>query len=223
MNRSPLAAALIVALACALPALAAEPQTEGDKTAYAIGMSVAQQLGTLSLTPEEALWVGQGIADSLAGQAKLDLKTYAPKIQALAQSRRKEAVERAAAAGRAFAEQAAGEPGAVRTESGLVYLSLREGSGASPKASDKVKVNYRGTLMDGKEFDSSEKHGGPAEFQLDQVVKCWTEGVGRMKAGGKARLVCPPAIAYGERGAGASIPPNSTLVFEVELLEVPAQ
>jgi FKBP-type peptidyl-prolyl cis-trans isomerase FkpA len=109
---------------------------------------------------------------------------------------------------------------AVTTPSGLVYQSLKEGTGASPKASDTVKVHYRGTLQDGKEFDSSYKRGEPIEFPLSGVIPCWTEGVQRMKPGGKAKLTCPPAIAYGARGAGGVIPPNATLDFEVELISV---
>ena len=107
----------------------------------------------------------------------------------------------------------------VTTASGLVYQSLREGSGAPPGPTDVVKVFYRGTFPDGKEFDSATKE--PAEFPLNRVIKCWTEGVQLMKPGGKARLICPASIAYGEKGAGGGvIPPNATLHFEVELLEV---
>ena len=108
----------------------------------------------------------------------------------------------------------------VTTGSGLIYLSLKEGKGASPVATDTVKVHYRGTLTNGHEFDSSYKRGEPAEFPLNRVIPCWTEGVQLMKPGGKARLTCPPAIAYGERGAGGVIPPNATLQFEIELLSV---
>ena len=115
---------------------------------------------------------------------------------------------------------AARETGAVVTASGLVYLSLKDGTGASPTADDKVKVHYRGTFPDGKEFDSSYKRGEPIEFPLSGVIKCWTEGVQRMKVGGKAKLTCPAAIAYGARGAGSVIPPNATLLFEVELLAI---
>lgn len=117
-------------------------------------------------------------------------------------------------------EAAAKEPGAVVTSSGLVYRSLKDGTGDSPQASDKVKVNYRGTFPDGKEFDSSYKRNEPIVFGLNQVIKCWTEGVQRMKVGGKAKLTCPAAIAYGARGAGGVIPPNATLLFEVELLAI---
>jgi len=116
---------------------------------------------------------------------------------------------------------AAAEAGAVTTATGLVYRSLKDGSGASPTAADSVKVHYRGTLPDGKEFDSSIQRGQPAEFPLGRVIKCWTEGVQRMKVGGKAKLTCPAAIAYGERGTpGGPIPPNATLIFEVELLGI---
>ncbi len=115
---------------------------------------------------------------------------------------------------------AAKEPGATQTTSGLVYRALKDGTGAAPKATDLVKVHYRGTFPDGREFDSSYKRNEPAEFPLNQVIPCWTEGVQRMKVGGKAKLTCPAAIAYGARGAGNVIPPNATLLFEVELLGI---
>lgn len=120
----------------------------------------------------------------------------------------------------AVAEASAKEAGAVVTPSGLVYRSLKDGAGASPTASDKVRVHYRGTFADGREFDSSYKRNESIEFPLSGVIKCWTEGVARMKVGGKAKLTCPPNIAYGERGAGGTIPPNTTLLFEVELLGI---
>ncbi|MFL6627718.1 MAG: FKBP-type peptidyl-prolyl cis-trans isomerase [Burkholderiaceae bacterium] len=113
---------------------------------------------------------------------------------------------------------AAKESGASVSPAGVVYKSIKDGAGASPKASDSVKVNYRGTFPDGKEFDAS--RGNPISFQLNRVIPCWTEGVQKMKVGGKARLTCPSATAYGPRGAGGVIPPNATLVFEVELLAV---
>jgi FKBP-type peptidyl-prolyl cis-trans isomerase FkpA len=118
------------------------------------------------------------------------------------------------------AAKAAKEAGAVVTKSGLVYRTLHEGKGPSPAASDTVRVHYQGTFPDGREFDSSYKRGQPTEFPLNRVIPCWTEGVQRMKVGGKAKLTCPSSIAYGERGAGGVIPPNATLVFEIELLDV---
>ena len=130
-----------------------------------------------------------------------------------------------AAAGHATAqtsalESAAKEPGAVVTKSGLVFRSLAEGKGANPSASDVVTVHYKGMFPDGREFDSSYSRGKPTEFPLNRVIPCWTEGVQRIKEGGKAKLTCPPAIAYGDRGAGGVIPPNAVLVFEVELVAV---
>lgn len=125
-----------------------------------------------------------------------------------------------AQSGDAALAAAAAEPGAVRTPSGLVFRSLRDGTGAQPVATDTVRVNYRGTLPDGREFDSSYKRGQPASFALNRVIACWTEGVQKMKVGGKAKLVCPPSIAYGDRGAGRDVPPGATLIFEVELLDV---
>lgn len=124
------------------------------------------------------------------------------------------------AAAKAYLQQAAAEPGAVKTSSGLVYRELRAGSGASPRPSDVVKVNYRGTLIDGTEFDSSYKRNQPAEFPLDRVVPCWTEGLQHMKVGGKAQLVCPSEIAYGQEGSPPLIPGGATLIFEIELLGV---
>ncbi len=115
---------------------------------------------------------------------------------------------------------AAKEPGASVAASGLVYRSLKDGTGASPKATDTVKVNYKGTLPDGTKFDASADHGGPITFPLNRVIPCWTEGVQKMKVGGQAKLTCPSAIAYGPRGAGGVIPPNATLVFEVELIAI---
>ena len=112
------------------------------------------------------------------------------------------------------------EKAAVVSPSGLVYRSLKEGKGPNPTAADVVTVNYRGVLADGKEFDSSYKRGQPASFPLGRVIPCWTEGVQRMKPGGKAKLTCPPAIAYGAAGAGGVIPPNATLNFEIELIAV---
>ena len=110
--------------------------------------------------------------------------------------------------------------GPVTTASGLVYESLKDGTGDSPKATDTVKVHYKGMFLDGKDFDSSYKRGEPTSFPLNGVIPCWTEGVQRMKPGGKAKLTCPPSIAYGARGAGGVIPPNATLNFEIELISI---
>ena len=123
----------------------------------------------------------------------------------------------AADPGAEFADKAAKEKGAVRTPSGLVFKSIKEGTGAKPTATSTVKVNYKGTFPDGRVFDQSR---APITFPLNGVIKCWTEGLQLMKVGGKAQLVCPPSIAYGAHGAGSAVPPNATLVFEVELLVI---
>ena len=122
---------------------------------------------------------------------------------------------------KAYLDKAAAAPGAMKTDSGLIYREERPGAGASPKDSDTVRVNYRGTLVDGTEFDSSYKRNEPAQFPLNGVIKCWTEGLQKMKVGGKATLVCPSDLAYGDQGR-PSIPGGATLVFEVELLDIVA-
>jgi FKBP-type peptidyl-prolyl cis-trans isomerase FkpA len=114
----------------------------------------------------------------------------------------------------------AAEPVEQKTASGIVITMLTEGTGASPKATDTVKVHYRGTLTDGKEFDSSYKRGQPTSFPLKGVIPCWTEGVQAIKVGGKAKLQCPSPLAYGTRGIPGVIPPDATLTFEIELLEI---
>jgi FKBP-type peptidyl-prolyl cis-trans isomerase FkpA len=116
----------------------------------------------------------------------------------------------------AYLEKAAAMPGATRTPSGLIYRELRAGTGTSPSASDTVKVNYRGTLVNGKQFDAN----NDLKFPLNQVIPCWTEGVQKMKVGGKAELVCPASIAYGDQGAPPDIPGGATLIFEIELLGI---
>jgi FKBP-type peptidyl-prolyl cis-trans isomerase FkpA len=190
----------------------ATPMTEDDKTIYAIGLSIYHSLARLDLSPAELEIVKRALSDAAAGKPAVDIKTYGPKIQTLEKTRVTRASSR-------FLEKAAAEPGAVKTPSGLIYKELKAGTGASPAATDKVKVNYRGTFTDGQEFDSSYARNEPAEFALNGVIPCWTEGVQKMKAGGKARLVCPSDIAYGDRG-NQGIPGGSTLVFEIELLSV---
>ena len=213
--------AVLICLSLMLPAVHAADMTEDQKTLYALGVVLGQQANaSFNLTPAELEFIKKGMSDVVSGgKPAVELETYGPKIQQLAQTRRAALNEKNLAAGKEVLEKAAKEAGAVKTESGLVYLSLKEGSGASPAPTDVVKVNYKGTLPDGKEFDSSYKRGEPAEFPLNGVIKCWTEGVQKMKVGGKAKLTCPAAIAYGENGMGP-IPGNATLSFEVELLSV---
>jgi len=205
------------------PALAqkATPKTEDQKTLYALGLSIGRSLSVFSLSKEELDLVKAGMSASVLGEKPaVDLETYGPKIQDLAKSRSQVAATKQKEKDKAFLEKAAKEKGAQKLPSGLVFTELKAGTGANPAATDQVKVNYRGTTTDGKEFDSSYKRGEPAQFPLNGVIKCWTEGVQKMKVGGKAKLVCPSDIAYGDHGAPPNIPGGATLVFEVELLDI---
>jgi FKBP-type peptidyl-prolyl cis-trans isomerase FkpA len=197
------------------------PRTEEQKTLYAVGLVVARQLSVFNLTPAELEIVRQGLADATSGKTpEVEISAYSDKVQELARERRKIVGAKLAGVNKEFLEKAAAEKGAVQTASGLVYLPLKEGTGATPAPTDTVVVNYRGTLPNGKEFDSSYKRGKPVDLRMDGVIKCWTEGLQKMKTGGKARLVCPSALAYGEVGAGELILPGATLAFEVELIEI---
>jgi FKBP-type peptidyl-prolyl cis-trans isomerase FkpA len=198
--------------------------TEDDKVLYAVGLAIAQQLGQLGLSEKEVAVVQLGVADAALGKTpKVDLMQYGPKLQTFAQERLARGAEAEKAQGSAYLEQAAAAEGAVRTESGLVYSEITPGTGASPTASDSVTVHYRGTLIDGTQFDSSIDRGQPASFPLGGVISCWTEGLQKMKVGGKSRLVCPSDIAYGDQGRPPSIPGGAVLVFEIELLSIGEQ
>ncbi len=201
------------------PAIAPKPMTDDEKTIYALGLSMYHSLGQFDLSPAEVEIVKKALSDSAAGKPAVELQTWGPKIQDLAKVRSARATEKQKAVSAAFLTKAATEAGAQKTESGVIYRELRPGTGASPKASDSVKVNYRGTLVDGTEFDSSYKRGEPAEFPLGNVIKCWTEGVQKMKVGGKAQLICPSDLAYGDAGR-PGIPGGAVLNFEIELLEI---
>ena len=213
---------LALALALPLAARAAELKTDDQKSLYAIGFVVgSRNLGPLNLKPEEMKIVEQGLADGAAGKkAALDVDAQMEAVNKFAQARSNATADKEKVAGRTYLEKAAKEPGASKLPSGVIYKTLTPGTGASPAATDKVKVNYEGKLTNGTVFDSSYKRGQPAEFGLNQVIKCWTEGVQKMKVGEKARLVCPSEIAYGDHGHPPTIPGGATLVFEVELLAI---
>lgn len=195
------------------------PQTDEEKTLYAIGLVMSRSLRQFDLSAIEVEFVRRAISDAQAGKPAVDIEEWGPKIQALANERGTRIVTREKEASAAYLAKAAAASGAVKTESGIVYTETTAGTGPSPTAADRVKVHYRGTLINGTEFDSSYARNEPAVFPLGGVIRCWTEGVQRMKVGGKARLVCPSDLAYGDRGNEA-IPGGSALVFEVELLEI---
>lgn len=211
----------LLLLTTPLSAATPDPANDDQKTLYALGLAISQSLGTFSLSETELDMVKNGITDGvLKRPQKVDLQTFGPKIQQLQQSRLAVAAESEKKAGAAFTAKAASEKGATKTESGIVISTIKPGTGATPKATDTVKVHYHGTLTDGTVFDSSIKRGEPATFPLNKVIKCWTEGVQQIKVGGKSRLVCPSNLAYGDGGSPPVIKPGSTLVFEVELLEI---
>jgi FKBP-type peptidyl-prolyl cis-trans isomerase FkpA len=215
---------LILSLLICIPVSAASGQelkTEDDKSLYALGLAMSRNLEQFSLTESELKIVQSGITDGvLKHEAKVDANVYMPKLQDLMKKRQATAAEGEKKASQEFLAKAASEKGAKKTSSGLVYVELAPGTGEQPKATDKVKVHYTGTLTDGKVFDSSVQRGQPASFPLNGVIKCWTEGVQMMKVGGKSKLICPSDIAYGDRGSPPTIKPGATLVFEVELLDI---
>jgi FKBP-type peptidyl-prolyl cis-trans isomerase FkpA len=212
--------AVLALFVAAAPASAQELKTDQDKALYAIGVSLSERLGPFALTPAEVELVKAGLADGIAGKPKLEARQYMNQIQQMRTSRASVVAAAEKKSGEAYLAKAAAEPGVKKTSSGLIIKTLTPGTGPSPKATDKVKVHYHGTLTDGTVFDSSVQRKEPATFPLNGVIPCWTEGVQLMKVGGKSRLVCPSSLAYGDRGAPPRIKPGATLVFEVELLEI---
>ena len=206
------------------PSPAASPDssgmTEDEKTLYALGVMLGRNLPNFNLTAAEMETVHKGILDMANGRTpQVDMNAYMPKVQALSRARATAKAEAEKARSQPFLDAAAKEPGAVTTPTGLIFRSLKPGTGASPAATDMVKVHYHGTSIDGKVFDSSVERGQPAEFPLSGVIPCWTEGIQKMKVGEKAKLVCPSSIGYGDQGRPPQIPPGATMIFEVELFE----
>ena len=199
------------------------PMIDQDQALYALGYALWRNLQSFDLTADEIAAVQRGLSDAAKGvPPTVTIEEARPRLDAMRKERGERKLVAAKEEGAAYVAKATAEPGAVKSESGLVYRELVAGTGPSPTKADRVKVHYRGTLIDGTEFDSSYKRNAPTEFPLNRVIGCWTEGLGMMKVGGKANLVCPADIAYGDKGR-PSIPPGATLVFEVELLEVVAQ
>jgi FKBP-type peptidyl-prolyl cis-trans isomerase FkpA len=214
-------AALGGALGCGRFGGSATPSSEDEKALYAVGLMLGRNASIFNLTPHELEIVKAGFTDAILKHKPLvDLEKYGPKVNALAQARQTAGVAKEKESSKQALEAAAREPGAVKTPSGLVIRTVKEGNGETPKPEDRVKVHYEGKLLDGSEFDSSRKRGQPATFPLNGVIKCWSEGVGRMKVGEQAVLTCPSDIAYGDGGRPPQIPGGATLVFNVELLAI---
>jgi FKBP-type peptidyl-prolyl cis-trans isomerase FklB len=193
-----------------------------DKVSYSIGVNIGMNLNRQKV-PVNSDALSAGLKDGIAGKPQMteaEMKETMTAFEKDMTEQQKVAGEKNATTGAKFLEENKKKEGVKSTPSGLEYKSLKEGNGPQPKASDTVTVNYRGTLIDGTEFDSSYKRGEPATFPLNGVIKGWTEGLQLMKKGSKYQFWIPANLAYGERSSGAGIPPNSTLIFEVELLDV---
>ncbi len=196
-------------------------KTEEEKTMYALGVAMSQNLAPLSLTAAEIELVKAGFADGVANKKpKVDMKTFGPKVNEFAKARVATTLAAEKQLSQAFLDKAAAGPGADKKPSGLIYTELKAGDGRQPKPSDMVKVNYTGTLRDGTVFDSSAQRGQPGEFAVHGVIPCWAEALQLMKEHGTAKIVCPPELAYGDKGAPPRIKPGAALAFEIELLEV---
>ena len=218
--RATVSLVLAAFLAVAVPA-SAQPKSEDDKVFYTLGLAISQNLASFNLSEAELKMVEEGIRDGVLKKSpKVDIQAYGPKLGEMQRSRMTAAAAVEKKAGDAYLAKAAGEKDTKKLPSGVLVTTLKAGTGPTPAATDKVKVHYHGTLIDGTVFDSSVQRNEPATFPLNQVIKCWTEGVQQMKVGGKTRLVCPSDVAYGERGAPPKIKPGATLVFEVELLGI---
>jgi len=217
----PVSVALVLAAVVATGAAGPDLQSEDQKTLYALGLVISQNLASFNLNQTELDAVLAGVSDGvLKKEFKVDMKGYGPKITALQTARAGAAAAVEKKMGQTYLDKVAAEKGATKTASGMVITTLKAGTGAAPKATDRVKVHYHGTLADGTVFDSSVQRGEPIVLPLNGVIRCWTEGVQQMKVGGKSRLVCPSDIAYGDQGRPPVIKPGATLVFEVELLEI---
>lgn len=195
------------------------PLTGEERVIYAIGLVMQRSLRQFDLSPSELDIVKRALTEAAAGKPAVNIDEVGPQIEPLAQMRRERVTARDRAASLEYLTTAAAQPGAVKTTSGLVYSEITPGTGGSPTASDFVRVHYRGTLVNGTTFEDSYARNEPAELSLKSVIPCWTEGVQRMRVGGKSQLVCPSQLAYGEN-ANADIPAGSTLIFEIEVLGI---
>jgi FKBP-type peptidyl-prolyl cis-trans isomerase FkpA len=211
-------AALLSGAACSGPP---QPGTDEERALRGLGVQMGQGLAALELSSRERELVKAGFEDALDGKAApLDSKTAAA-LKLLVTGRSARLTEKEAIRGAAFREKAAQEPGAVTFESGVVFRELAAGNGDAVTENSRVKVNFRGTLVDGSPIEDSVSRGKPVVFPMgSHVIPCWAEALVRMRAGGKARVVCPPSAAYGDYGRPQGVPPGATVVYELELVEV---
>jgi FKBP-type peptidyl-prolyl cis-trans isomerase FkpA len=218
-----LALATVAGLTACAKAAAPTPKTDDEKALYSLGVAAGRDFQGFTFSEKELELVKAGLADGALDKSKLqpeEMEKVLPKLQELYKTRTEEGMKREKDSGSAFLTKAATEKDATKTASGMVYKTVKAGTGDSPTAADTVKVHYEGRFVDGKVFDSSLKRNEPITFPLGGVIPCWTEGVQLMKVGGKAQLVCPPELAYGDEGRPPQMRGGATLVFDVELLEI---
>lgn len=215
-----LSSALILS-SCAPDPKKVQIKTEDDKTFYAMGYMLGGNLQRLSLSDDELAALYKGISAAAKNEkSEVDTATYQNRIQEVFKARMDKVAQKEKDAGKVFIENFIKNEAATKTESGLAYKVIKEGTGAAPSAEDVVEVHYHGTLTDGTVFDSSVERGKTISFPLNRVIKGWTEGLQTMKEGGKTKFVIPSDLAYGEAGAPPKIPGGATLIFEVELFKV---
>ncbi len=227
MTRTKMAFRMVLVLAMTAAACnrlsgGATPKTEDEKAMYGLGVLVGKNLAVFNLTAQELEIVKAGLGDTVLNRKPaVDPEKYGPaQVDKLAQARAGARAEAEKGKAKSTLEAAARESGAIKLPSGMITRTTKPGTGPSPAETDRVTVHYEGRLTDGTVFDSSKKRGQPATFPLNGVIKCWTEGVGRMKVGEQAVLTCPADVAYGDGGRPPTIPGGATLIFDVELIEI---
>ena len=223
MRRLPILALVFGLFACFnAPAPAEETalETDDQKVLYAVGQALARGITTLEFTEEELVHITAGFRDAALGaESRIDMTVYGPRLESTMQTRTTALAQKEREAGQAYCAEQAKLDGAETLPSGMVFQAIAEGDGPSPVPGDQVKVHYHGTLGDGSVFDST-RGKDPIQFSVTGVIPCFSEGLQRLKTGGKARLTCPSQIAYGDRGSPPKIKPGAALTFEVELIEV---
>ena len=223
MRRFLLLALTLGLFTCFSPTPSAEEvalETDDHKVLYAVGQALARNIANLEFTAEEMVYINAGLNEGASGaDARIDMTVYGPMLDTTMRTRMNEVTQKEREAGQAYCDSMAQEEGAEKLASGMVFRLITEGDGPMPTATDSVKVHYHGTLRDGTVFDSS-RDKDPAQFNVGGVIPCFSEGLQKLKVGGKAKLTCPAEIAYGDRGRPGSIRPGAALTFEIELVEL---
>ena len=223
MRRFLLLALTLGLFACFSPTPSAEEvvlETDDQKVLYAVGQALARNIANFEFTPEEMVFVTAGLHEGASGaEPRIDMTVYGPMLDTTMRARMTQMIQKEREAGQAYCDAQAQEEGAEKLASGMVFKRIAEGDGPMPEPSDSVKVHYHGTLRDGSVFDST-RDKEPAQFSVGGVIPCFSEGLQKMKVGGKAKVTCPAEIAYGDRGRPGSIRPGAALTFELELVEV---